>query len=67
MPTGKVVIGLPEVKKLLQDGSITIRLKPGMDAVELKLSMIAQGELRSKKDSGLDALLEQFRNPVGKR
>jgi hypothetical protein len=39
---GKVVLGNPELQRLRRGESVVIRLKPGMDEIELKASILVQ-------------------------
>jgi len=49
MTRGKILIGAPELKRLMGGDSVTVNLKPDMDSLELKLSAIAQSQLRQKQ------------------
>jgi len=46
-----VVLGAPELRRLAKGDSVTVRLRPGTSEIEVKLSMIAQGQIASAKSS----------------
>ena len=37
---GKIVLGNPEIQKLREGKSVVVRLKPGMEEIELKASIL---------------------------
>lgn len=46
MIAGRIVLGLPELRRLSAGEKLTIRIRPGTTALEISLSLIAKGNMR---------------------
>lgn len=46
MKAGKLTLGLPELRQLLDGKTLVVRLKPDMEMLQLSASMIARYELK---------------------
>ena len=63
--TGKVLLGLPELLRMAKGEAITVRIKPGTEAMELRLSVIAQAEMKPKPASKTQDFMDRMKAELG--